>query len=1649
MAEVKNSFLSSKMNKDLDDRLIPNGEYRNAVNISINKSTGENVGTAQTVLGNEQTIDFSASLNAASLEVIGVFPDEASNTIYAVLTNNIIDPYVPTGAVGNNVTYPNNQSSITNGPIEITVAGATYTNEIDGTTTAVSGSGTGLTVSVTVDSNGAITEAIIQTFGSGYAVNDVVQINGGDSAARLTIKSLLPNDHFIVAYNITTTNLVTIVQGSFLNFSTLYPITGINLLEELLFFTDNRNQPRKINITRTPPYYTTEDQISVAKYYPYETIELYQPSSITGAIVQTESINAVSNSDVITFNPAASGAAPTISLGVTGIAATLLAAGQGYATAASVPVEGGSGAGLLIQILTVSASGQGIATFQIVNEGVGYVTGDIVTVVQGSSSNTAELTISVVKENTFITDVTNWPNSITVNQTQDLPAGMSIKLSEPETTMQDAISEYLPVEANAGGTNAFSINSPTTFRVTIESYVGSSEIIGSNIFLRNSSGNYINSNITVVSKTTSGTEFVIQASSPLDDPSSPVAGEYVTNAVVRFAIPNPYFNQVFKDNANIDFLSDKFVRFSYRYRFDDGEYSLMAPFTQPCFIPEQDGYFIGADINGDGVSDTEKAYRSTEVSFMENKVNKILLNIPLPSSASSLSSSFKVTEIDILYKESDQTTIKVVDSVPLLNNVQGTSDYYQYEYGSKPPFKTLPQSDTVRVFDKIPVKAVSQEIASNRVIYGNFQDKHTPPSFLNYTLAAGAKGVVGATVDPKFTISNNKVTNYTSLVEYPNASLKENRTYEVGVVLADRFGRQSTVIFSRTKLSLLPSFIASSRYSPYRSLGDNEVTSTNPSGGILNFDGDSLKIQFIDIINSFKNQTTGVPGLYNGNANSQDYNPLGWYSFKIVVKQTEQDYYNVYIPMAMAAYPLDRTKEINTTSHIVLYNDNINKIPRDLQEVGPTQKEFPSSVRMFGRVNNPDNISTISQFYPGRAASLSTTIATIKDLFDFKEFPDLEGISNNPYIFYNYDYTGGASTSTPPVLGSVTTSDGSSLVARIESSNDTKFGQQVPPAGYYSGKPKLNVFETAPTISNLDIYYETSTAGRIDLLNKAIAEGPAANIFTTLTYFTFILNEGFIGRNADPANPASFINNTRCTTPFQPINFNGAALGVASENECEILSVVNQNGSETNENGVPYLANPSTGVSSDGIFGVERVLDSTGTATGKFRIVLTKAGLADGGTTVATTPGLVVAGGNGNTGSYTYTFVLKFENPAAADPFIFEFTERLKNRPPPSTCPSPTPANGIQVIDIDANKSYPCCCPGDIPPGSSGCNPVEIPPTVFDLADGLTGPLFGVTCENGSGTDSLDRLDMTFSITSLIETTVSGLDIVYDTLAEIEQRFIITQGPGPAGFPALSNQQAVISVPQFNLLQNNIKYVLTIRACDGGTDNLCEFCDITFRFLEQPVVIFDDGAATIVPAPPTPPPILPGGVLSNRYSYDICGGRYWSPIGGEGSIPGTAQSMLYFPINVQTLYADVKFRLEGVLYNSATTAEVVIPGDIAINIVFAEGGYDAEPLQVFNDNAAGVYAEPPDSIPIVGSNGIKHVISGPTTIPANGVVNFTSTSTLRLNVTEDNQGWGSQGSGDVTNVGMNVFIGGFGGDEYCFGNTKKPVVEVRLRAMVP
>ena len=47
MPEIKNSFVKGKMNQDLDERLIPKGEFRFAQNLSISESEDSDTGAAE------------------------------------------------------------------------------------------------------------------------------------------------------------------------------------------------------------------------------------------------------------------------------------------------------------------------------------------------------------------------------------------------------------------------------------------------------------------------------------------------------------------------------------------------------------------------------------------------------------------------------------------------------------------------------------------------------------------------------------------------------------------------------------------------------------------------------------------------------------------------------------------------------------------------------------------------------------------------------------------------------------------------------------------------------------------------------------------------------------------------------------------------------------------------------------------------------------------------------------------------------------------------------------------------------------------------------------------------------------------------------------------------------------------------------------------------------------------------------------------------------------------------------------------------------------------------------------------------------------------------------------------------------------------
>ena len=87
MPEIKHQFTGGKMNKDLDERLVPNGEYRDALNIQVSTSEDSDVGTVQNILGNREIkIKNGNSITSFQLSstavTIGSISDEKIDTLY-------------------------------------------------------------------------------------------------------------------------------------------------------------------------------------------------------------------------------------------------------------------------------------------------------------------------------------------------------------------------------------------------------------------------------------------------------------------------------------------------------------------------------------------------------------------------------------------------------------------------------------------------------------------------------------------------------------------------------------------------------------------------------------------------------------------------------------------------------------------------------------------------------------------------------------------------------------------------------------------------------------------------------------------------------------------------------------------------------------------------------------------------------------------------------------------------------------------------------------------------------------------------------------------------------------------------------------------------------------------------------------------------------------------------------------------------------------------------------------------------------------------------------------------------------------------------------------------------------------------------------
>jgi hypothetical protein len=164
MANFTRNFVAGKMNKTYDERVVPAGEYIDALNIRMGSTENSELGALENTKGNLPltTLMYEGQVLSNDARCIGAFQDGANETVYWM----VHDPDFPLGATG----------------------------KLD------------LIVSVNV-----LTSTLTY---------HVISIDDGDGV------------------------------NTTLNFNPTYVITGVDLVDNLLFFTDDYNPPRFINVKR-------------------------------------------------------------------------------------------------------------------------------------------------------------------------------------------------------------------------------------------------------------------------------------------------------------------------------------------------------------------------------------------------------------------------------------------------------------------------------------------------------------------------------------------------------------------------------------------------------------------------------------------------------------------------------------------------------------------------------------------------------------------------------------------------------------------------------------------------------------------------------------------------------------------------------------------------------------------------------------------------------------------------------------------------------------------------------------------------------------------------------------------------------------------------------------------------------------------------------------------------------------------------------------------------------------------------------------------------------------------------------------------------------------------------------------------------------
>jgi len=272
MPEIKNQFTGGKMNKDLDERLIPKGQYRHAINVQVSTSEDSDVGTVQNILGNAG-IDMKTANGLTGYTCVGSISDEKLDSSYWFLAGEKLSALQKWNKSNNPtkadvldyiIQQKNNQQTIVFTDQKTILARSPSLTDLNSQATPITSSIDFATNKIYVQKSQLVKLSLgDKLLGIFDSVGVYIEQDTTIKYIQYSPSSNSLKDNFILVDNVKEGNsnfpnylrapntpevLGLDFQTGALNFDKENQITGINIIDDILAWTDSVNEPKMLNI---------------------------------------------------------------------------------------------------------------------------------------------------------------------------------------------------------------------------------------------------------------------------------------------------------------------------------------------------------------------------------------------------------------------------------------------------------------------------------------------------------------------------------------------------------------------------------------------------------------------------------------------------------------------------------------------------------------------------------------------------------------------------------------------------------------------------------------------------------------------------------------------------------------------------------------------------------------------------------------------------------------------------------------------------------------------------------------------------------------------------------------------------------------------------------------------------------------------------------------------------------------------------------------------------------------------------------------------------------------------------------------------------------------------------------------------------------